>query len=754
MKKLISALVFLAGSFSVIAQTNAFSDNTTTGQKGNDTLTPKEFLPDVTVVGRDTRHDAVQMPEIVGTHIFAGKRNALVVVNNVNGNIVNNTMRQILAKVPGIHIWESDGSGIQIGIATRGLSPNRSWDFNVRQNGYDISADPFGYPEAYYNPPMQAVQRIQITKGAGSLQFGPQLGGLVNYVLHNGSEISKPISFESQNTAGSFGMINTFNAVGGETKKSHYYAFYDHRNADGWRDNSTYKTNTGFGTYSYQFNDRWKAGVEVLAYEMLSQQPGGLTDSLFGVDAQQSFRSRNWMNIKWTTAAATIDYTPSANSRFNLKVFGLDGDRNSTGFLQPINVKDTINSVTKEYNNRTVDIDLYRNIGAELRHLYHYTFGGRTNTLTSSVRYFNGKTDRFRNGKGDTGTDFNTNITGVFPSDLDFTTNNVAVAVENIFRLTDHFIVIPAVRWESLNSTVSGRQSFNADGSENKISNQESDRSFFLFGLAAEYHIQNTEFYTNFTQSYRPVLFSDLTANPSTDVIDPNLEDAEGFNIDFGYRGKLGNYLFFDAGVFYLNYKNRIATITQQREDLTTYNYRTNIGNSHSKGFEGLVEFNPFQAKLLGNKYGEVSLFASYAYTQARYDDFKVITKGPDNTLVESNLQDKKVENAPEHILRAGLTYFLKGFSLTAQISYVSSAYADANNTEKPNAGATTGLIPSYTVADIALTYRINQNYNVRAGINNLGDARYFTRRAGGYPGPGLMPSDARNFFVSFGIKL
>src|SRR5215216_5282915 len=77
---------------------------------GTDTLTPREFLPDVTVVGRDTRHDIVQSPEIVGTHIFAGKRNAFVVVNNVNGNIVNNTMRQVLAKVPGIHIWESDGS--------------------------------------------------------------------------------------------------------------------------------------------------------------------------------------------------------------------------------------------------------------------------------------------------------------------------------------------------------------------------------------------------------------------------------------------------------------------------------------------------------------------------------------------------------------------------------------------------------------------------------------------------------------------
>jgi Fe(3+) dicitrate transport protein len=123
-------------------------------------------------VGRGSKSDYQQLPEIVGTSIYAGKKNTLIVLDNVQGNVVMNNMRQVLAKVPGIHIWESDPSGIQIGIAARGLSPNRSWEFNVRQNGYDISADPFGYPEAYYNPQLQAVQRIEVVRGAGALQYG------------------------------------------------------------------------------------------------------------------------------------------------------------------------------------------------------------------------------------------------------------------------------------------------------------------------------------------------------------------------------------------------------------------------------------------------------------------------------------------------------------------------------------------------------------------------------------------------------
>jgi Fe(3+) dicitrate transport protein len=155
--------------------------------KNTDSFSYKN-LPDITIVGKNSNSDIQQMPEIVGTSIYAGKKSALILIDNVQGNVVNNNMRQVLAKTPGIHVWESDPSGIQIGIAARGLSPNRSWEFNVRQNGYDIAADPYGYPEAYYNPPMQGVETIELVRGQASLQYGPQFGGMINYVLKNGNE--------------------------------------------------------------------------------------------------------------------------------------------------------------------------------------------------------------------------------------------------------------------------------------------------------------------------------------------------------------------------------------------------------------------------------------------------------------------------------------------------------------------------------------------------------------------------------------
>ena len=86
-------------------------------------------------------------------------------------------------------------------------------------------------------------------------------------------------------------------------------------------------------------------------------------------------------------------------------------------------------------------------------------------------------------------------------------------------------------------------------------------------------------------------------------------------------------------------------------------------------------------------------------------------------------------------------------------MSSVGEAYADAANTVKANVAATTGLIPAYKVQDISAGFKFLKHYNAKAGINNLTDARYFTRRSGGYPGPGLLPADGRTWYVSGGLK-
>lgn len=703
------------------------------------------YLQEVTIVGRGSKSDYQQMPEIVGTNIYAGKKNTLIVLDNVQGNIVNNTMRQVLAKVPGIHIWESDPSGIQIGIAARGLSPNRSWEFNVRQNGYDIAADPFGYPEAYYNPQLQAVQRIEIVRGSGSLQYGPQFGGMVNYILRNGSEINKPFEFETQQTVGSNALFNSYNAIGGKSGKVHYYSFFDHRNGNGWRDNSRFFTNAGFGTVTYQFTPKFSLSTELMHSHIRSQQPGGLTDDQVKQNAQQSFRSRNWFDIKWTTPALIANYQINEKTRWNTKLFATIGDRNSVGFLQSITTKDSINTATRDYNNREVLIDNYRNYGVESRLITDYMLGKMNNTFSGGIRLYTGSTHRRSSTKGTTGTTYDVTISGNYLRNIDFDSKNAAAFVENIFRLSNKVILIPGIRYEWLKGEASGINN-TVNGTPQYLQNVERSRSFLLAGIGAEYHVtKGTEFYANYAQAYRPIQFANLQAPPTTDVVDPSLKDSKGYNVDLGYRGKVQNYLQFDVSGFYLQYNNRVGTVTVTNPLGTPPTYRliTNVGASTSKGFESYVEFNPVRA-FTKSQHADLIVFGSYGYTDAIYS----------SNHKDASTKGKRVENAPMNIFRGGISGGFKGLLLTGQLSYVGETYSDANNTVAATSNGNTGLIPSYTVTDLTASYKFSKGFNIKAGINNLTDERYFTRRAGGYPGPGALPADGRTFFLSIGAKL
>ena len=216
----------------------------------------KKFIfREVIILENKSLGEVERMPDTKENIIYAGKKTEVIQLDKINADLSTNNTRQVFAKVPGMSIWENDGSGIQAGVAARGLSPNRSWEFNVRQNGYDISSEVFGYPETYYTPPMEALKKIEVTRGAASLQFGPQFGGVINYQIKKGNP-NKPISYETQQTIGSYGLFNTYNALGGTYKKFSYYGFLHHRDAEGWRNNSRYSIYTGYFSANYQLTKK------------------------------------------------------------------------------------------------------------------------------------------------------------------------------------------------------------------------------------------------------------------------------------------------------------------------------------------------------------------------------------------------------------------------------------------------------------------------------------------------------------------
>ena len=719
-----------------------FSVFNTNAQK-TDTL-KVSTLPMVEIITIQIPKQIYRMNEVNEMNIMAGKKNEVINVSALDADLTINNARQLFSKVPGVSIWENDGSGIQTSIATRGLNPNRSWEFNVRQNGVEISSDVFGYPEAYFTPPTEAVQKIEIVRGAASLQFGPQFGGLLNYVIKK-APTDKLLSFESKQTIGAYGLVNSYYSIGLNKKGFSLFTYFHNRSADGWRENSKYHINTGYISLRYAPSPKFYVEAQYTKMNYESQQPGGLTDSLFNENSRQSFRSRNWMSTPWNIINLETGFNFNANNKIQLKIFALEAERNSVGSLGNIYIQDTINAATNNFNNRQLDRDRYSNLGAELRFLSNWKLFNRINTLAIGARLFRGNTYRRANGKGSTGNDLDLNLAyGIWGRNMFFQTLNQAAFAENIFRISSKLTITPGIRLEMLEAKSEGYINSSATGITIP---QQRKRTVILAGIGAEFKAtKSTNIYTNFSQGFRPVTFSELTPSATTDTIDPNLKDASGYNADLGYRGDIQNFIHFDASLFYLYYNNRIGNLVRNGNQ-----FRTNIGTSVSKGAEIYAELNLFQPFKILRKIGNLSAFASLSFidaTYTRWDDPAKIND-PSKTLVK-----RRVENAPQYIHRFGINYSYKQFSVSYQINSVGASYADAINTEKPNATATVGIIPSYIVSDISFSYTFLKYYRMNGGINNLNNSQYFTRRAGGYPGPGILPGMGRTWFLGFGISI
>jgi Fe(3+) dicitrate transport protein len=719
--------------------------------------TKVQALKEVIIEGQRAVPERLQ--DVEGVTIFSGKKNEIVRLSSIDANLTTNNSRQIFSRVPGVTIWENDGSGTQVSVGVRGLNPNRSWEINTRQNGYDVSSDVFGYPEAYYNPPMEAVEKIEIVRGGASLQYGSQFGGLLNYVLKKETS-DKPFTFQSQNTVGSYGMLSSFNAISGNTKKWNYSVYNHYRKGNGWRQNGQYEVRNTHAFLQYKINAKSSLSAEYSNMDYEIQQSGGLTDAQFKADSRQSVRQRNWFSTPWNVAAINFDTKIKENLRINLKVFGLIGERNSIGFLATPNVKDTVNTTLKDYNNRQVDRDFYKNIGSELRGIYSYNLFNQKNNLAFGGRIYQANTTRKQRGTGDTGFDYNTNLlTDKYPAELEFITNNIAFFAENQFKLTDKFSIATGIRYENIVSDIKGRLTTSGT-TEVNVTPKSIKRSLFLAGIGLEYKLKTSNVYANISEAYRPVLFSDITPPSTTDVIDENLKDANGFNADLGYRGSLLDCINFDVSAFYIQYNNRIGTVRRFIDNdpaKATYQYRTNLGKSANKGVEAYIDLSITKAFKMNKKNGDVSLFASVAFINAEYADFKTTSISgtvPNIEIKEVNLKNNKVEYAPTQIHNIGLTYFLKGFSTTVQTRISSAVFSDATNTEIPNATGTIGKIDGYQVYDITMEYKFLKNYTIHFSVNNLIDTIYATRRAGGYPGPGLISGEGRTINLGIGIKL
>ena len=706
-----------------------------------------ENLDEIQIIARNEKIFSLQrLNAVEGTSIFEGKKSEVILVDQSMANLASNNSRQIYSQVAGLNIFQNDDAGLQLNIGGRGLDPNRTSNFNTRQNGYDISADVLGYPESYYTPPSEGLSNIQIVRGAASLQYGTQFGGLVNFVMKEPKKNQKE-EFLIRNSLGSNNLFTNFTSYTGSKNKFRYYTYFNFKQGDGFRDNSYFNSKNLFIKTIYDINQETKLSFDLTYFTYLTQQAGGLNDQMFLNNPYQSNRARNWFNIDWLLYNLRFDLEFDLKKSFSVSFFGLNAVRNALGFR--------VNRVDQVDSNGPRDLISgdFNNFGFEAKFLNNYKlFNKESIFVIGSKMYY--ATNYSRQGPGSDLKDADFGFyNDTFPSytnqsNYKYPNKNISFFGENIININDELTITPGFRLEYINTQARGQfERIILDAAQNVIQhdtileNRKNERLFLLTGVGVSQKLKNNvELYANYSQNYRSVTFADIsTVNPAY-AIDPEISDENGYTIDLGFRGNYDNFFSFDANIFHLAYNNRIGFVQKLFDDGNVKAYRTNTGDANIYGLESLVDVNLKKVIGLNSAY-IFNTFLNLSIIESEYIKSD-----------EPGVEGKEVEFVPKYNIKYGIKFGYKNFTSYLQYSYLASQYSDSSNSVESNLSGVIGQIPAYDILDFSMNYKLGE-IKLETGINNILDTSYFTRRATGYPGPGIIPSPPRNYYLTLQYK-
>src|SRR5690606_26364259 len=107
---------------------------------------------------------------------------------------------------------------------------------------------------------------------------------------------TKALGYEGIQSVGSFGMLSSYNSLGGKVGKLTYSAYYYRKSYDGYRENSESEAEAQFLSLQYDVNPSLSLKAELGRSTYMYQSPGPLTDAMFAENPRQSTRSRNYFN--------------------------------------------------------------------------------------------------------------------------------------------------------------------------------------------------------------------------------------------------------------------------------------------------------------------------------------------------------------------------------------------------------------------------------------------------------------------------
>ena len=700
------------------------------------------------------------LPEIEGTRINSGKKTSFVKPEELP-SIANNDYREALSTTPGLLVSEEPSSPI-VNFGYRGLDSQRSEFMQVLKDGISIKNEQFGFPESHYTPILDAVERIEFIRAGAALQFGPQPGGALNFVMKTPRR-DVPFEFTTKNLFGSDGLYQDYTSVSGTTGPFSYYAYYDHRQRDGFRTNSDYEVNNGSAKLFYDLTNDSRLILTGDLYAEEHGEPGGLTEvptagaSLYQVDRNVSTRFFDRFRLK--RYYGTLEYQKifSERTQLDLKAFGGYVQRFSKrqrggdfGVAPDPNPAPGSAASTNDVQDREDFIE-----GAELRFRHDYDLAHDTSTFTGGLYFYHALQDR-ADQRGAT-PDAESGLLRRFNTGQ---TTDGAIFAENRFHF-GRLSVTPGMRLEFFGQSLDEKVNITRAPGDPLLS--QSDFSFVpLFSLGLSYVVAEgevaapatftkedgkqiaqaassiaggpprAEIYATIAQAYRPRTYGELVPTAPDGVVNGDLQEGESLQFELGVRGKPLPYLTFDFGGFYFEVNDQVGEISGVNAAGASFTTTQNVGDARYAGFEAAAELD-----LLGminggteSPYGRFNLYGNVTLLDAEF------TSGPNKGF--------DTTYAPDYQFKMGGIYRYRDVVKVGLIgNLVDDSFADANNTRAR-------FIPAYSVWDLTAEVKLlHGRLGVFAGIKNLFDEDFYAE----IRDEGIVPAYRRNYYGGISVK-
>ena len=194
---------------------------------------------------------------------------------------------ELLKKVAGVNVAGDMGISNRLNIGIRGSYPRRSEKLLLLEDGVPIAPAPYLSPSAYYNPPTDRLDGIEVIKGADALTMGPNnMYGVLNYITKKPA--LKP-ELRASLTGGQRGYNSQFITYGGTWKNLGAELQVLNKFFDGFQDNTSSHIFNATGKVYADLSDRSTMYMKVNYHQENSKATySGQTPLTYALDPVQN----------------------------------------------------------------------------------------------------------------------------------------------------------------------------------------------------------------------------------------------------------------------------------------------------------------------------------------------------------------------------------------------------------------------------------------------------------------------------------